>query len=125
LKLKQWLLAKKSLGFVLIVPFVLQIIFIGVLVAWLTFINGQTSVKTITYNLRTEVSKRIEDHLSGFLHTPLHVNATNANLISTGFLDSQNEAEMEQFFLNQVRHIDSITSMYFGNPQGGIVGAGR
>lgn len=125
MKLKQWFLAKKSLGFVLIVPFVIQIILIGGLVAWLSFMNGQTSVNTITNNLRSEVSKRIEDHLGEFLYTPIHINNTNANLITSGLLDANNSVEIQRFFLNQVRHIDSITSMYFGNVDGGIVGAGR
>ena len=124
-KIKQWLFKKRSLGVVLTVPFVIQIIFIGGLVAWLSFINGQTSVHTITDNLRSEVSKRIEDHLNEFLYTPIHINNTNANLISSGILETNNPSEMKLYFLNQVKHINSITSMYFGNVDGGIIGAGR
>lgn len=125
LKIKQWVFRKRSLGVVLTVPFVIQIIFIGGLVAGLSFMNGKSSVNTITDNLRSEVSKRIEDHLNEFLYAPIHINNTNANLISTGILDTKDPSEIQLYFLNQVKHINSITSMYFGNVDGGIIGAGR
>ncbi len=125
MKLKHWFFKKKSLGFVLVVPFIIQIVFIGGLAAWLSMLYGQSTINTITDNLRSEVSKRIEDHLTQFLYTPIHINSTNANLISDGLLDPSNPQQVQQFFLKQVKHINSITSMYFGNAQGGIVGAGR
>ncbi len=123
--LQQWFCKKRSLKGILIVPLVIQIFFIGSLIVLLSYITGESSISKITDNLRSEVTNRIADHFSSFLTVPHQINRTNANLLASNLINPQDINTTQQVFLNEVKNFDSISSIYFGNVYGGIIGSGR
>jgi PAS domain S-box-containing protein len=116
---------KIPLRFVLLIPFVLVIIVTVSVAGYFNFVNGQKAVTNVAQQLSSEVSSRIEQHLNNFLTAPLQVNQLNATSMRQGLLNPQNTKEMQNFFLEQVNTHETITSIYFGNVEGGIVGSGR
>ena len=78
---------KVPLRTVLIIPFILQIFAAVGLVGYLSFINGQRAVNDLASQLRSEISKRIEDNVRTYLTIPHQVNQTNAAAISLGQLN--------------------------------------
>ena len=86
---------------------------------------GQNAVNEVASQLRNENMARIQTHLDNFLTPPAFIHQTSLNLIKEGLLDVSDVNQMQQFFLDQVQIHGTISSMYFGNPTGGIVGAGR
>jgi diguanylate cyclase (GGDEF)-like protein/PAS domain S-box-containing protein len=116
---------KIPLRFALIIPFILVVTFTVSLASYIVFFNGQKAVNDIAYQLRSEVSARIADHLHGFLEIPHQINQFNINPIQQGWLDTKNSRDMQDYFLEQVKTHDTITSIYFGNIDGGIIGSGR
>ena len=117
---------KLPLRLLLIVLFAVQITLVVGVVGCLSFRNGQRAVNNVTHHLRSKITANIEDHLRTFLATPQQINQINANLIhlanDRGVYDQD---ALERYFWEQIQVFDSVTSIYFGNPMGGIVLAGR
>lgn len=110
---------------VLIVPFVmLTVVSVG-LTGYLSLHNGRQAVNEVAAQLRGEIISQIERRLETFLGTPHLINQINANVIEQGLIDVNDPAVLEPYFLEQIQVFDTITSIYFGNTQGGLIDAGR
>jgi signal transduction histidine kinase len=118
-------LVRIPLRSVFIVPFVAQVALVVGLVGYLSFRHGRQAVNDIAHQLQSEISARIEEHLYAFLDTPQQINRVNANAIRQGLLDANDPKTLEHHFWEQIQVFDSVTSIYFGNTEGGIVNAGR
>ncbi len=109
----------------IVVPFIILTILIVGLGGYLSFANGREAVNDVAHTLRNEISNRIAHHLETFLNTPRQINTLNSNAIKHGLLDPGNPSNLEQYFRQQIQVYDSVSSIYFGNTQGGIVDSGR
>ncbi|MFB8788722.1 MAG: response regulator [Potamolinea sp.] len=116
---------KVPLRTVLIIPFVLQIFAAVGLVGYLSFINGQRAVNDLASQLRSEISKRIEDNVRTYLTIPHQVNQSNATAISLGQLNLQEIAGLERHFLKQIQIFDTITFAGLGLEQRDNLGVER
>jgi diguanylate cyclase (GGDEF)-like protein len=110
---------------VLIVPFVALILIAVGINGYFSYFNGKRAVEEVTSYLTEQIASHIEQHLINFLETPAEIDTTNADLIQHGLLDPTNPIMLQQYFLSEVQLNPTITSIYFGNPRGGIVGSGR
>ncbi len=110
---------------VLVTSFVsLNVLAVG-LVGYLSFYNGQRAVNDVAYQLRSEITTRIEEHLYTFLNTPHQINQANANILGQGVFAANDATALERHFWEQIQIFDSVSSIYFGNTEGGLVDAGR
>ncbi|HEY9612737.1 PAS domain S-box protein [Allocoleopsis sp.] len=116
---------KATLRTVLIFPFVLQIVGAVGLVGYLSFRNGQQAVNDVASQLRREISDRTADQIKTYLKTPHLINATNADGIRLGQLDIKNPQALESHFLKQIQVFNSLSRIYFSNPQGGLASVGH
>jgi signal transduction histidine kinase/ActR/RegA family two-component response regulator len=116
---------KISLQTILVWPFVVQIVCVVSLVGYLSFQNGQQAVNEVAEHLQEEISARIEDYLHGFLAPPHQINQFNAEMLGKNLLSAQHQLSLQQYFYHQIKNFPQATSIYFGNPAGGIVGSGR
>jgi PAS domain-containing protein len=116
---------KAPLRTILIVPFVVQIVGAVGLVGYLSFRNGQQAVNKVASQLRSEISVRISDRISTYLKTPHLINSTNADAIRLAQLDIKNPKSLERHFLKQIQVFDSLSRIYFSNPQGGLISVGN
>lgn len=119
------MLPKIPLKLALIVPFVLLTTCAVALVGYLSFRNGQGAAHDVAWQLQQEISGRIQSHVAAFLEPPQRINRLNAAAMQQGLLDSRNQRVLEQHFYRQVRIFETVTSIYFGNPQGGLADSGR
>lgn len=110
---------------VFLVPFVALLVFVTGLVGYISFRNGQRAVNDVACQLNNEIASRIEDHLLVFLNKPHQVNQIIANELHQGVLDANEPDVLERLFWEQIQVFESLTSIYFGNPAGGLVDAGR
>ncbi|MBD3308651.1 HAMP domain-containing protein, partial [candidate division KSB3 bacterium] len=116
---------KIPLRLVLTVPFMIQLVVVAVLIASLSFRNGQQAVNAAAHQLQYEITARIEQHLRTFLDTPHQITGLNASLMRQGVLDVKDAEALQHHFWEQIQIAKSITSIYFGNPRGGLAGSGR
>ena len=97
---------KLPLRQILILPFVIQIFAAVGLTGYLSFRNGQKAVNDLANRLRTEVNRRIDQHLDSYMINPPKVVENNLNAINLGLLDLDNTDEMTRFFWKQVHTFD-------------------
>ncbi len=116
---------KVPLRIVLIVPFVLQIFGTVGLVGYLSLRNGQKAVNDVAFQLRSEISNRTSEQIRTYLTTPHLINLTNADAIRLGQLNTKNPQSLERHFLKQIQVFNSLSRIYFSNPQGGLISVGN
>ncbi len=113
------------LRFVLSVPFVLLVIISTGLIGYLSYWNSQRAVHEVTENLRVEIMLRVVEYLEDFMETPHLINRLNADTLSEGWLEVDDQDTIARYFWQQVQKFEKVTSIYFGNSAGGLVNSGR
>lgn len=116
---------KMPLQVVLLLPLLGLILFAMLLVGYLSHYHGQQAVNHVAHQLRIEINNRIKGHLKEFLETSTRINEANANAMEQGRLDTTDPIALERFFWEQIQLFDTVTSINFGNTQGGLANAGR
>lgn len=112
-----------SLTTVLSVPFVVQTFTAVLLVGYFSYHNGQMAVNNLATQMRSEISKRIDQKLDSYLETPHQVNQTNLQAVKLGMLDLEDFEKTGQYFWNQLKIFD-VSYINYGNTKGEFIGAG-
>ncbi len=110
-----------SLRTLLILLFVVQIFATVGLTGYLSFMGAQKAVDDLAAQLQHEVSGRIQGHLRSYLEIPHTINQSHVNAAHLGILDLQDEKLLGQYFYQQLHAFESVSTIYYGNEQGGIV----
>jgi PAS domain S-box-containing protein len=113
------------LRILLTVPFSALIVLTVVATGFFSFYNGQSAVKNVTDTLRQRVISQINDHLRTELQTPFDIDALNADNIAYDVIAPNDVQTFQRFLLRRVELYPSISSIYFGDINGQIVGSGR
>lgn len=110
---------------ILIIPFIIIIVVVVSSMNYLSYQTSQTVVDNIASQLMSEINTRIEFHLKTFLEIPQNINRTNANVFKHHTIDISDMDVIGRYFWEEVQFYETISSMYFGNPEGGLVSSGR
>jgi diguanylate cyclase (GGDEF)-like protein len=113
-----------SLGWLLIVLFVLPVVSAVGLVGYLSFRNGQQAVNEMAFKLQNEMSGRINQHLDSYLTSARQLNELNATAIISGPLDPQDLDSVGRFFWKQAK-LYNVGYILFGTKTGEYVDVGR
>jgi len=111
------------LRWVLVVPFVLQVVGAAGLVGYLSFRNGQKAVEELVTNLQVEASERIDQHLDSYLTSATNVGQVNADAIDLKLLDPTDLERTSQFFWRQLQ-LYEIGYILLGSSAGDLAAAG-
>lgn len=121
--------AKKTksipLRLILVVPFVLQIFAAVGLVGYLSFKNGQQAVNDLANQLIDKASQQVDEHLAIYLALPQQLSQLNADAISAGQLNLNNQRANEQYLFRQAKAFKDITYIGYVLTDGREAGAGR
>jgi diguanylate cyclase (GGDEF)-like protein len=117
-----------SLPWMLMVPFVLQVVTVVGLVGYLSYRNGQRSVEDVTNQLLNSSSERVEEKLTSYLATPRLANQLNQDAILRGHLKlnlEQPDAQREQFLWQAMQLFNNLTWITIGTETGDSLGIWR
>ncbi|MFN5613772.1 MAG: ATP-binding protein [Pseudanabaena sp.] len=114
---KRFLLSNISLYWVLLVPFVIQIIGTVGLVGYLSYRSSEVAVDKMANQVMSELGDRIEQNLINHLRKPTEINRNNAASIKIGILDWQNLATVEKYFWQQSQIFADVSSFAIANEQ--------
>lgn len=106
-------------------PFVLQIVGTVGLVGYISYENGRKAINDIAAAWHLEVTERIQQYLGSYFSKPHTINQINANAIRLGLLDVQNPELIKQSFWQYLQTVDTVSAIYLGNEQGGVIAVGR
>ena len=113
------------LRLILVVPFVLQIFAAVGLVGYLSFKNGQQAVNDLANQLIDKASQQVDQHLAIYLALPQQLSQLNADAISAGQLNLNNQRANEQYLWRQAKAFNDITYIGYVLTDGRETGAGR
>jgi class 3 adenylate cyclase len=114
-----------SLRTVVSVPFVFQMVAIVSLVGYVSFRNGQQAVHDLAFQLRNELTERINQKLYSSIQIPHAINRLNAFALTEREIDFISDIRVNQF-LQQVKVASFINGVYCGEQQtGNFIGVGR
>lgn len=116
---------KIPLKWVLILPFVLQILGAVTLVGYLSYQSGKQSVEHLANDLLEEISGRVSDRLKTYLEMPQMLIEQNKRALEAGEINWNDFDALEAHFFREIEQFESITVLSFGNTQGEVIGVGR
>ncbi|MBP0030736.1 adenylate/guanylate cyclase domain-containing protein [Roseofilum sp. Guam] len=114
-----------SLRAVLIVPFIVQISAAVGITGYLSWRNGQQAVNQLAGQLRDEVTKRTQQHLTDYLQEPPQINQVNRQAVEAGKLDEDNVQQLQNHFWQQIQLFPRLRELYIGKPNGGYFAISR
>lgn len=118
-------LANIPIRVLLTVPFMLQLVGAVGIVGYLSDRTGQQSVRELAEQLTQQVSLRINDRLTTYLHTPQDVVAANHLAVEQGTLNINDFEQLRQEFWQQITLNPSLQSIFFANESGETIEYGR
>ncbi|MFC2079553.1 ATP-binding protein [Candidatus Bipolaricaulota bacterium] len=87
--------------------------------------NGRRAVGDTARMVQSEIGSRIEDHILRFLAIPHEISEANAAALRLMDRNDFGPQSLQTLFLEQIRIFETVSSIYAGSPEGGLVDAGR
>ncbi len=112
-RLKRAHFFKISLQWVIVVPFVVQVISAVGLVGYLSYQSGHQAVEKIISQLLRQTSERVSDRLNNYLHTPQQIVATNNSLVKQKILSLDDIERVKKQLWQQLQLNPSLDSNGF------------
>lgn len=110
---------------VLVVPFLLQVIGIVGLVAYVSYRNGQQVAQELAYDLTNEVAQRVSDRLNNYLQAPQQFLSMSRIDLEQGSLSPDDLDGFERRFNRQLQELSWLRSVHFTSAQGKHIGLTR
>ncbi|MFM7573629.1 MAG: PAS domain S-box protein, partial [Snowella sp.] len=111
------------LGWVLVIPFVLQIVGAVGLVGYLSYRSCQKSTEEMANRLMVAMGDRVDQHLDSYLGNAQKINHLNLDAVKAGILDLKDFKTLGKYFYHQGRSFD-FAYVNFGSKEGGFIGSG-
>jgi len=116
---KRW--SNIRLRWLLVFPFVIEIVAITGLVGYLSFRNGQQSVESLVDKLLIESSNRVHEFLSEYMSMPKKINEINVDAFETGAISLNDFQSMERIFWKQLQ-VYRVGYINYANEVGNFIG---
>ena len=111
------------LAWVLVVPFVLQVVGAVGLVGYLSYRTCEKSVEDLARRLMVSSGDRVDQHLDSFLGNAQNINHLNLDAVNAGILDLNDFKALGKYFYHQRQSFD-FAYVSLGKPDGGFIGSG-
>jgi diguanylate cyclase (GGDEF)-like protein len=113
---------KVSLHWMLVIPFILQVITVVSLVGYLSYRNGEKSVEALTHQLIDRVSKQVQEELDAYLDAPLLANQINRDTVRLGTFDLQldrADPQLDRYLFQQMQRFPTLSWISLGSEDSG------
>ena len=103
----------------LVLPYFIQLLIVVSLTGWLSYQNGQATVKGLASKLLVQAKLRVHERTARLLMQAQQVAVENAFLYQENYLSLQQEKKLEQHFEQQRLNVQPKThSIYIGDEEG-------
>jgi signal transduction histidine kinase len=113
-----------SLRFVLVVPFVLQVILAVGVTNYLSWRSGQRSLNELVAKIQIASSQRLQQSLNEYFGNSRRMVQSTKDAFANGLLSERDLEGIGRYFYSQVRH-QNIGYASFGSLSGNYIAAGR
>ena len=116
---------KISLGFLLIIPFVIQIVGAVAVTAYISLRSSEDTVGEMVDQLQTETGNRVDAYVRSNTNLPHQFLRTTRASIDAGILDPNDFRSWERYLWHQAPLNESAQLIYFANQQNEFIGIER
>lgn len=116
------------LRWVLVIPFVVQLVAAVGLVGWLSWRNGRAAVNDVAAQLRREITARVEKQVDSVLETHKLINRLNVDAVREGYLDLDlpvNSPILKRYCWRQILHFPTASYIYYAGNNHDFFGCQR
>lgn len=115
----------KNLPFqaVLTIPFLIILMVSVGLTGYISFRNGEESVKHLTSHLLHEVAARVHEYLDHYLDIPHQINQSNIDRLKLDQLSVEDKDSLQRHFLSQIQQYPSVVEIAYADEQREFIGA--
>lgn len=110
---------------VLILSILVPVALIGIFIASIATLTGVHAIRRMVDYLGYETNSRMVADISRLLRVPMLVNEMNADALRSGRISLDRVDMLESLLMARVKYTPSVTSVYYGNKEGGLIDAGR
>lgn len=110
---------------VLVLSILLPVALIGIFIATIATVTGVNAIRQMVDYLGYETNSRMVADISRLLRVPMLVNEMNADALRSGRISLDRVDMLESLLMARVKYTPSVTSVYYGNAEGGLIDAGR
>ena len=110
---------------VLVLSILLPVALIGIFIATIATVTGVNAIRQMVDYLGYETNSRMVAAISRLLRVPMLVNEMNADALRSGRISLDRVDMLESLLMARVKYTPSVTSVYYGNAEGGLIDAGR
>lgn len=107
-----------SLRWILILPFLLQIVSAVAIIGYLSYRSQQESVKELTTQICNQTTRNVVQYLDNYLATPVLINRINADAFRLGYIKTNNTSLIEQYLYHQLQQFPTVSHIMLGTEQG-------
>ncbi|MBL1208408.1 PAS domain S-box protein [Geminocystis sp. GBBB08] len=107
-----------SLQWVLIVPFVVQIVGAVGLVGYLSYRSEQQSLQKLILEIHRQTTDNVVQYLDNYLATPTLINRINADAFRLGYLNLKNTSQLRQYLYFQLQQFPTVSHIMVGTEEG-------
>lgn len=115
----------RSLKYIIIVPFLIQIFLLTIIISSLSFYYGQKTVNNITEQLLSEIGARVENKVQEYISQINLIIQMNADAIELKQLETNNSNSLTEYFWKQLKKLPDISYIYWGDRAGNFYGTFR
>jgi len=120
---KIWRMVKSTIQrlpvkWIVIIPVVVLVTMAVTLTGWLSFQSGESAVKTLTYQLQEEITKRVIADLSSYQTIPHQINQLNSNQLELEIRNLQDLSIWEKYLWKQLQVFPDFGVIAIANEQG-------
>ena len=123
--IKKYFKQVKSLKYIIIIPFVIQIFIFTSVITFLSFHNAQQSVNYLANQLLSEIGTRVENKFQKYISQINLILQINAKGIELGQLNPNDSFSLTQYFWKQLLKLPDISYIYWGDRLGNFYGVYR
>ena len=117
--------SRVSLRRLVVLPVLILAVLATLIAGLLTLRSGEIALNNVSQALRMEISHRIQIKLDNYLSHAEMVCNTTADILGAGFVNPGDIEEVRSILITKIKSYSDITSVYFGNPEGGLIDIGR
>lgn len=99
----------------LIIPFIIQILFITILITFFSFHTAKKSVNELLEQLQNRIVADIENNLKNYFDLPKTVNSININALKNDLIKIKDDSKVEKYLFNQMNEFKTISTIFFTN----------
>jgi len=114
-----------SLRWLLLVPFLIQILGVVGLVGYLSYYSGKKAVEELAHQLLEETSDRVSQTTNHYLDKAHDISQAHLPLVKSRLASFDNLDQIHRYLIQAHQDFPEITHVMFGNPEGDFLTSQR